>query len=82
MSLGNCDYTKIFNIVIIVRYSHVLMASAQKKVNLFHNSSRLFNYLLEKVIYHTDCYNNFSLFTETIRNALQQDIKATKRRLL
>lgn len=66
MSLGNCDYTKIFNIFIIVRDFHLLNAIAQKKVNVFHNSSTLFNYLLEKVIYHTDCYNNFSLFTETI----------------
>lgn len=58
MSLGNCDYTKIF-VTTQVRDFHLLMAIAQKKVNLF-------NHLLEKVIYRTDCYNHFSLFTETI----------------
>lgn len=78
MSLGNCDYTKIFDIFIIVRHFHLLMAIAKKKRLIFFITA--VHYLItysEKVIYHTDCYNNFSLFTETIQNALQQGIKAT-----
>lgn len=54
------------------------MAIAKKKRLIFFIAAVM--YLItysEKVIYHTDCYNNFSLFTETIQNALQQDIKAT-----